>query len=299
VTTTTRIPDYSARALWTRSYSEQELQGMHEQGVDLTNSTVRLIGGWRLQSPTTAGQRSARMSKLAKRPRRESQQQRMYNAEGFLWGEAVGTTVKDVQAYVDKIANYEWFRRRWGTQRFTVESQRGVGGHGGYGNVSVGLNTTGTRGYKPGAQRNVVLHEIAHTLAQSKQANGDWHGPYFARAMLELVRFVIGPAEAKQLRENFKKFRVKVAPPTPLREAARTPAARTVVTPKLWRVEYKLGKETKTASYECATMKGALQSLLSTLERDPKAATVTNVRIWRGVRQAQPVKKAATRRPRA
>jgi len=298
VTTTTRIPDYSARALWTRSYSEQELEGIHAQGVDLTDSTVRLIGGWRLKSPTTAGQRSARMSKLAKRPRRESQQQKMYNAEGFLWGEPVGTTVAEVQAYVDKVANYEWFRRRWGTQRFHVESQRGLGGHGGYGNVTVGLNLTGQNGHKPGAQRNVVLHEMAHTLAGSD--GGNWHGPKFARAMLELVRFAIGPAEAKQLRERFKQYRVKVGPPTPLREAARTPAARTVVTQKLWRVEYKLGKETKTASYETGTMKGALQSLLSTLERDPNAASITNVRIWRGVRQAaKPTRKAATRRPRA
>jgi putative metallohydrolase (TIGR04338 family) len=243
---------------------------------------------------------STRASRLARMPRRETQQQKMYNAESFLFGTAVGTTKAEVEAYIARISNYEWFRRRWGSQRFYVETQRGAGGHGGYGQVCVGLNVTGMRGYEKGAQRNVVLHEMAHTLAQGKDASGDWHGRYFARTMLELVRYAIGPAEAKTLRENFKKYHVKVAPPTPLRSAERTPAAREILVPKLWRVEYKRGKETKTASFEAKTMRGALDRFMSTLDRDPQAASVSNVRIWRGVRQAAKptLRKAARTAPR-
>jgi putative metallohydrolase (TIGR04338 family) len=270
---------------------------MHDQGIDLTDPSVRLFGsGWR--SPA-ARSRSARMSRLAKLPRRETQQKKMYDAEHFLFGKAVGTTKADVERYIQKITNYEWFRRRWGSKTFSVDTQRGAGGHGGYGQVSVGLNVTGAHGFEKGAQRNVVLHEMAHTLAQGKDPGGNWHGPHFARTMLELVRYAIGPTEAKQLRENFKHFRVKVASPTPLRAPENTPAPREVVSPKLWRVEYKRGKETQTVSFETSSMKGALKSLLSTLERDSEAASVTNVRIWRGVRQPTTTKKlAARKRPR-
>jgi len=235
---------------------------------------------------------STRASRLARMPRRETQQKRMYDSEGFLWGTAVGTTQAEVKAYVEKVANYEWFRRRWGSQRFTVETRNGLGGHGGYGNVVVGLNKTGRLGYEQGAQRNVVLHEMAHTLAG--EDGGNWHGPKFARTMLELVRYAVGPDAAKTLRENYKTNRVKVAPPTPLRSAEKTPAAREIVTPKLWRLEYKFRGEQKTHAVEANSMAGALYSFQNTHNNVLREAT--NLRIWKGVRQAAAKPKPKTRR---
>jgi putative metallohydrolase (TIGR04338 family) len=225
---------------------------------------------------------STRAARLAKLPRRETQQKRMYDSETFLWGTAVGTTQAEVQAYVEKVANYEWFRRRWGTQRFNVDTRNGLGGHGGYGNVMVGLNKTARLGYEQGAQRNVVLHEMGHTLAGGD--GGNWHGPQFARTMLELVRYAVGAAEAKQLRANYKTNRVKVAPPTPLRSTEGTPAPRTVQPTKLWRFEFKHQGVLKTHEVEATSMKGALYHFQNSHER--VLAEATNLRIWRGVRKA-------------
>jgi len=234
---------------------------------------------------------TARATRLAKLPRRETQQSKVYAAEGILWGTAVGTTRAEVQAYVDKVANYEWFRRRYGRQTFHVSTQRGLGGHGGHGDVAVGLNSTGSRGYQAGAQRNVVLHEMAHTIAG--EDGGNWHGPKFARVMLELVSHAVSADAGKMLREQYKTHKVKLAPPTPLR--ASVPPAREVVQPKLWRVEYKFRGEQKTHSVEANSMAGALYSFQNTHNNVLREAT--NLRIWKGVRQAAATKPAARKRP--
>jgi hypothetical protein len=60
---------------------------------------------------------------------RDFQRQRVYDAElAALPKDTVGATLKEVQAYADKITGYAWFRRRWGARTLKVAAIRGSGG---------------------------------------------------------------------------------------------------------------------------------------------------------------------------
>src|SRR5262245_34606111 len=125
---------------------------------------------------------STQASRMAKRPRQDTQRSKVYAAEGFLWGDdVIGAHLEEVQSYVNKLTDYEWFRRRWGSKHITVKAGRGAGGRShGFGHITIGLATThtrGTHGRPPGAQRHVVLHEIAHEVSyRDAGAEGNWHG---------------------------------------------------------------------------------------------------------------------------
>jgi putative metallohydrolase (TIGR04338 family) len=218
---------------------------------------------------------SARASRMAKRPRRDTQKAKVYAAEQFLWGTSVGTTLAEVQAYVDKLVDYAWFRRRWGSRRIRVEARRGLGGQAHLGGtIEVGFNATGAHGHAPGAQVNVVLHEIAHQVTTSA-ADGNWHGPEFARAMLEIVRYALGEAQVQQLREEYRKHKVKVGSPTVLRALEQTPDPRP--TPRTWRFEANFPTGVETIAIEALTLKHALERII----RNYTLTDTTELKIWK------------------
>ena len=222
---------------------------------------------------------SARASRLAKRPREDTQKSKVYAAGWAALSEniVVGTTQPEVQAYVDRVLDLAWFRRRWGQKRITVVLKRGQGGHAERwsGNIVIGQNATGIMGSAPGASKATVLHEIAHQLAKPRDNN--WHGPEFTRVLLELVSFEFGTETAAKLRAEYKAKRVKVGSPTKLLAEAKVPPPRP--TPKTWRVAIQTPSGEVVALIQANSLKGALYSLQNT--HGPHLAEATDVRIYK------------------
>jgi putative metallohydrolase (TIGR04338 family) len=211
---------------------------------------------------------------------RDFQRQRVYDAElAALPKDTVGATLKEVQAYADKITGYAWFRRRWGARTIKVAAIRGSGGfvYDNSSTINIGLNVTGG-----GALRRLVLHEIAHTVS-----HGERHGPGYTRAMLELVVGVFGQEVASKLRTEYRAHKVKVGPRTPLKATLDPPKPK----PLTWRVVATVNGVQHALTVEALTMRSALYNvpLDMTLE-------VTELRIWKG--RASPVAKAALKSPR-
>jgi putative metallohydrolase (TIGR04338 family) len=100
------------------------------------------------------------------------------------------------QAYVNEITEARWFQARWGQRGFAV--QAGTGSHA-YGNT-ITLSGIHRR------SEAVILHEMAHCLTPWGKAP---HGPEFAGILLTLVRNVMGPEHAKDLRASFSSGRVR------------------------------------------------------------------------------------------
>lgn len=222
---------------------------------------------------------SARASRLAKMPRQDSQKLKVYRAEWeTLRNDTVGTTTAEVQAYVDRVTDLAWFRRRWGSHKITVRGARGQGGLGGGSSIKVGLNVTGARGTQPGAQKAVVLHEIAHCLAPV----AEHHGPEFVRILLELVRFECSPEEYEAYREALKKNRVKVGPPTPLMAAVKTPAPRPVK--RTYRVQI---DKVPVLFVEATSLAGALYTIQSRPGLNQLLRDAVDIRIWKSRAPAQ------------
>jgi len=167
--------------------------------------------------------------------RRDTQRLKVYRAGWIALPEdVIGNSLPVVQAYVDRVCNAAWFRRRWGTKKITVKFKKGTGGYNpAYSNVIVvGQNATGRLGRAPGATKATVLHEMAHVL--TGHCNGAWHGPEFARILLELVGFEFGPVTSENLKAAYKTQRVTVGKSLTLKPADATPAPRPKL--KAWRV---------------------------------------------------------------
>lgn len=147
---------------------------------------------------------------------RDSQRQRLYSAEDRLHrnvskaaqrflvkGKKVEGTgnvhIEACQSYIDHVTTAAWFQSRWGRRHLTARHKvygRATASH--YGNhISL-----------PPWSRNegVILHEIAHHLVSNLYAD---HGPEFAGVLLTLVRYQMGADAAKDLRESYKKHRVR------------------------------------------------------------------------------------------
>jgi putative metallohydrolase (TIGR04338 family) len=224
---------------------------------------------------------STRASRMAKRPRYDTQRSKIYAAEAALpKGSGADDrlmTLAEVQAYVDRVTDLAWFRRRWGSRHITARTKRGGGGYAPVlaGGINIGLNVTGARG-KPGTYKALVLHEIAHvvTVLPADQER-NWHGPAFARTVLEMYGFEFGGEAEQAFRAACKECHVRIGSPTPLR--AELPPARPVV--YTWRV--KLGDD------ELLILEGtSLSSVLAQLASPRylarfKAADATELRIWK------------------
>ncbi len=124
------------------------------------------------------------------------------------WHPGALRTIRDCQAFVDRVVGSRWWRARQG--------DRGIG------HVTVrdgrGRSRTACADYFVGTgrviklplwgrTRPVILHELAHHLAGLEAK----HGPDFARAYLDLVRRWIGRDAAARLRAEYRAGRVKVS----------------------------------------------------------------------------------------
>lgn len=122
-------------------------------------------------------------------------------------------SVAATQEYVDAVLAAAWFQRRWGRRAIRV-----LAGRGSHANMSLlgGVSITVSQHHR--RSEAVILHEIAHILIGGGYAP---HGPEFAGVLLTLVRHQMGAEHAKDLRESFRKHRVRAttkAVPAPRRQ---------------------------------------------------------------------------------
>jgi putative metallohydrolase (TIGR04338 family) len=213
---------------------------------------------------------------------RDNQRQRVYNAESVALPSRprLGTTVAEVQAWVNKITDYAWFRRRWGRRNITVVQKRGSGGYV-YNNsttIHIGLNVQGG-----GAYQSTVIHEIAHVLVPQER-----HGPMFARTMVELTRYTFGAYNAANLLSAYRTYGARVGSPTPMRVSVPEPRP----IPLTWRASF---RRTGTHATEVVVLQAL--SARGALAKAEKHLTgvdnVTEIRVWksRAVKAASPARR--------
>lgn len=148
-------------------------------------------------------------------PQRDTQRQKLYRAEEVLrrdgapGAERFGS-VTEMQAFVDKLVTYAWWKRAFPYDRhITVKDGRGrrsACGDPVFREISM---PTWSR------TKAVLLHEVAHVVAPRDVA---WHGWEFAEVYLKLVQHCLGADEAKALKASFKQHHVRYTKPRAKRE---------------------------------------------------------------------------------
>jgi len=157
---------------------------------------------------------------------RDTQRQKVYNAENFLQRRGPRyETVAEMQVYVDKLVASAWFRRRWPrTAGGGIEVRDGRG-------RSRACATTDwaqriIKMPRWSRSKSVVLHEVAHHCADEAHGVRDVaaHGWQFAATLLELVTHEMGVEAGKGLKESYKAKKVRHKAPRkrrPLTEAEK------------------------------------------------------------------------------
>jgi len=157
---------------------------------------------------------------------RDSQRSKVYRSERFLQvGGNRYETVSEMQAYVDKLVQSAWFRRRWPTlTRNGIEVRDGRGRR-----IACAERSWGRLIIRmPMWSRSeaVILHEVAHHC--SDEAHGTMgvaaHGWQFASTLHELVAHKMGKEKGDALKKSFRENKVKFRAPRksrPLTEAEK------------------------------------------------------------------------------
>jgi len=138
---------------------------------------------------------------------RDWQRTKVYSAERVV-RRGAPMSYADTLRFVAKVLNSATFQRRWGVRTLEVRDGRGRTRAAAYGSSYITLPDWART-------RDVVLHEIAHTLCPSWEQ----HGRLFARTFLELTRLFQGKAEHDALRDSFRERGVRF---TPRRKASFT-----------------------------------------------------------------------------
>jgi putative metallohydrolase (TIGR04338 family) len=142
-------------------------------------------------------------------PLRDSQRQRVYNAENTQPRGRAMPTVPEMQRYVDRITSTQWWQRRYPRAATAIQVRPG------HGRRHACAYSSGEAIAMPRSLRSemVVLHELAHS-ANMRQAPGAYadHGWEFVVIYLDLVHHFMGRAAADGLRAAFKAHRVRLRP---------------------------------------------------------------------------------------
>jgi putative metallohydrolase (TIGR04338 family) len=131
---------------------------------------------------------------------RDSQRQKLYDAEDVLARSPDYQTVEECQAFIDGVLRSRWFQSRWGQRRIFVGPGRGQ-------RRAIAFSTRLVQLEMPkwSRQRQVLLHELAHCLIPDNLAA---HGREFAGVYLFLVRQVMGDEAWATLQSSFRAHRV-------------------------------------------------------------------------------------------
>jgi putative metallohydrolase (TIGR04338 family) len=141
---------------------------------------------------------------------RDTQRQKLYDAEGLAFGEAEAEmTLDECQALVDKVLASKVIQRKYRRAQYQLtvtdgRSRRSGGYFAGWDDSTIALP-------RWARQKWVVLHETAHHLAHGPDAAG--HGWQFAACYLYLVRVYMGKGQEQALMAAFKAKRVRFREP--------------------------------------------------------------------------------------
>lgn len=162
------------------------------------------------------------MANHGNRNKRDSQRQRVYNAEDIAfpimqaWSNyGIGdtfTSIHETQAFVDKIAKSAWWKKRTDIIQVEVSDGRGRRSACAYGITYLWVGGNKAIGFGkialPKGNRNInsVLHEFAHLLAHDDDFAA--HGPEFCKAYLALVKRFLGKQSHSNLKYGFDRMKV-------------------------------------------------------------------------------------------
>lgn len=129
-----------------------------------------------------------------------------------------------VVAYVRRIVQSKWWQTRHPARQqvAVIKGRRGAYARGGLGGVSLPPFSW---------DKGVILHELAHVITYQRTSPSDWsgyvdpgHGRWFCATYLALVRRFLGKDAHDELRDAFRRMKVKYSKPRTRR--ALTPARR-------------------------------------------------------------------------
>jgi hypothetical protein len=167
---------------------------------------------------------------------RDTQRQRVYNAEHSIRKDPIGTgSMDEVTAFTAQVVGSSWWRKRSTTRVVQVKDGRGRVNACAYGNT--------IKLPRWARSKMVVLHELAHIL----QSGDAPHGREFAAAMIALVDRFGDPGDGELLRAAFAEKRVRWRGGTPpiirtkLPESFCAGCGRGFPKPPPWRLAASLG----------------------------------------------------------
>jgi putative metallohydrolase (TIGR04338 family) len=132
---------------------------------------------------------------------RDTQRQRVYNAQHAAGRGREFETVAEMQRYVDRVTGSAWFRKHYGAKKITVTDGRSRR------RAAAEITWGGSRRIKmPRHSRceRTILHEIAHIVAWTTPA----HGEKFCRAYLLLVKRFMGKEPFEKMLSSFREHNV-------------------------------------------------------------------------------------------
>jgi hypothetical protein len=146
---------------------------------------------------------------------RDSQKQRLYNAEKVLWPKrrpesTVYSNIDQIRRRIQEISGSSTFMKWYGwTAAATVEVFHGHDCHQQYNRITLS---------RWGFNEPCLLHELAHVILwnryafRQKPADYAHHGWEFAATLLDLVWKWMSPEAEHILRAEFKRLKVKTRP---------------------------------------------------------------------------------------
>jgi putative metallohydrolase (TIGR04338 family) len=158
---------------------------------------------------------------------RDSQRQRVYNAERILLPLSVPLReVRDIERYITKNMARKAILRRYpdASRSVNVRDGRGTRRPMAYGTRSISI---------PLWARNesIVLHEMAHIIAERHFQGHASHGWQFCAVMLDLVRFCMGNEAHATLLASYNAHKVRYR--APRKRAPLTPEQRAALAQRL------------------------------------------------------------------
>jgi len=158
---------------------------------------------------------------------RDSQRKKLYAAERkhSLWvNDSQFDSVGEVQKWVDNICKSRWFKNRFPRYKLDLSSlmRDGIATYGikvldGRGRLRANGSTRGFIKLPVWTRSHLhILHEIAHVITRRTDHNGPlpaFHGREFCANYIALVRQFLGKEAGDELKECFRKSRVKYTRP--------------------------------------------------------------------------------------
>lgn len=174
---------------------------------------------------------------MTTKPLRDSQRQKLYNAERAVPFGVTFDTVEDCQRYVNKVWASPWTLRRFVVSEHTrqeikahpnaadyilskAQERKPPIVRPGHGSRSAFYRLGTITLPKWARNERVILHEIVHALRFRHVWNHTEppHGWQFANTFLELVRHFMGREAHDTLKASFRKHKVRFRPPRPKRQ---------------------------------------------------------------------------------